>query len=220
MNRAAQSLILTAVGALALRVSITDEYSRYVNEWMRWPLLFSGVFLVGLAFTAVLRHSEDEHSTTPAAWALLIPVILGLVVQPPALGSYVAERSVNPVADGFEPPVHPPLVEGEANDLPVSTFVVLALSHSEVIEGHSIRLTGFATSNEDGWYVTRVKIRCCAADASAYRVQVEGAPAPPDDQWVEVTGTWVEGTGTAGDEPPVLTVDELTEIAEPKRPYE
>lgn len=222
MNRTVQALVLTAIGGLALRVGWTDEYLRYVNEWMRWPLVASGLLLVALAFTVVLWPSEERHPTTRAAWALLIPVVVGLVVQPPALGGYVAERGVNQVGATYDDAAGAPLVDGETSELLVSNFVVLAANRGEVLEEHTVRLTGFVTSDEDGWYVTRVRIRCCAADAAAYRVLAEGQEPPPDDRWVEATGTWVSGTGTtlADDDPPAIAIDDLTLIDEPQHPYE
>jgi uncharacterized repeat protein (TIGR03943 family) len=222
VNRPAQAIILTAIGGVALRVGITDEYTRYVNEWMRWPLVVSGVLLVALAFTSLLRRYDDDHPTTPAAWALLIPVVVAFVVQPPALGSYVAERRVNDVAaTSYDQASVVQLADGETADLLVSEFVALASSYGEVLEDHEVRLRGFVTRDEDGWYVTRLTMRCCAADASAFRVRVDGAESPPEEQWVEVVGTWVEGTGAADQsEPPTITASDVTQVPEPKQHYE
>jgi uncharacterized repeat protein (TIGR03943 family) len=223
VNRPAQALILTALGGVALRVGITDEYTRYVNAWMRWPLVVSGVLLVALAFTVLLRRYDDDHPTTPAAWALLLPVVIGFVVQPPALGSYVAERRVNDVASvSYDEAAVAPLTDGETADMLVSEFVALAATYGEVLAGHDVQLTGFVTRDEEGWYVTRLTMRCCAADAAAFRVRVDGAEAPPDEQWVKVVGRWVEGTGDGTDaaEPPVLTADEVTPVPEPRQHYE
>ncbi|QYJ03670.1 TIGR03943 family protein [Nocardioides panacisoli] len=221
MNRAAQALVLTAVGALTLRIGITDEYVRYVNEWMRWPLVASGVLLLLLAFTAVLWPAEEDHPITPVAWVLLLPVVIGLVVQPPSLGSFLAERGVNKVSAAEDRAAVAPLPEGGIADVGVSNFVRLASSDGE-LSGRTVRLRGFVTSDADGWYVTRIAIRCCAADGAAFRVAARGVEAPPTDQWVEVVGTWVDGTGVslvAADDP-ALDVTDLTLIDEPKRPYE
>jgi uncharacterized repeat protein (TIGR03943 family) len=223
VNRPAQAIILTAIGGVALRVGITDEHTRYVNEWMRWPLVVSGILLVGLAFTSLLRRYDDDHPTTPAAWALLIPVVVAFVVQPPALGSYVAERRVNDVAAAsYDKASVMRLAEGETADLLVSEFVGLASAYGEILEGQEVRLRGFVTRDEGGWYVTRLTMRCCAADSAAFRVRVDGALAPPKEQWVEVVGTWVEGTGTESDpsQPPTLAARDVTPTAEPKQHYE
>lgn len=222
VNRAAQALALTALGGVALRVGWTDEHLRYVQEWMRWPLLISGALLVALAFTVVLgkRHAEGEP-TSRAAWALVIPVAVAFIVQPPALGAYTADRGVNKIPDGAEPAVAG-FAEDEVNDVEVAQFVVMAASHGEELAGVSVRMTGFVTSDADGWFVNRVSIRCCAADAAAFQVRIDGLEAPPDEEWVEVIGTWQEGTGTSYDvdDPPVLLAEELTEVDEPRNVYE
>lgn len=219
----AQMLVLTAIGGVALRVGITDEYANYVREWMRWPLVVSGILLIALALTASLgRLKDEEHPTGPVAWLLLLPVVIGFVVQPPALGSYVADRRVNEAeATGFSEPVVAGLEENGVNTIPVSNFVARAsLDDGTTLVGVTVRLVGFVSVDGDAWHVTRLAINCCAADAAAFRVQVDGADPPPEDQWVEVTGTWVEGTGTAAGETPVLTAEDVTLVDKPDRPYE
>ncbi len=60
MNRTAQALVLTAIGGVSLRIGITSEYANYVNEWMRWPLVVSGVLLIGLAIAATVSSLMSE----------------------------------------------------------------------------------------------------------------------------------------------------------------
>lgn len=227
MNRAAQALVLTAIGGIALRVSWTDEYARYVNEWMRWPLFASGLLLVGLAATAALGPAPEEpdHPTTRFAWLLLVPVLVAFVVQPPALGSYVAERSANDLdASAYTDAAVAPLPPGEVVDVTIAGFVARAATDDgSTLVDREVRLTGFVTADDAGsWYVTRLSISCCAADAAAFRVRVDGADAPPEEHWVEVTGTWVEGTGvdTARDDTPAVTAADIVTIEPPDRPYE
>lgn len=223
MNRTAQMLVLTAIGGVALRVGITDEYANYVREWMRWPLVVSGVLLVLLALTAsVGRLKDDEYSTGPVAWLLILPVVIGFVVQPPALGAYVADRRSNESdASRYSEPVVVGLEETGVNTIPVSNFVARAATDDgSTLVGATVRLVGFVSVDDDAWHVTRLAIACCAADAAAFRVAVEGVDAPPVDEWVEVTGTWVEGTGTAPGETPVLTAEDVTVVDKPDRPYE
>lgn len=227
MNRAAQALVLTAIGGIALRVSWTDEYARYVNEWMRWPLFASGLLLVGLAATAALGPAPEEHDhpTTRFAWLLLVPVLVAFVVQPPALGSYVAERSANEQdATAYTDAAVAPLPAGEVADVTIAGFVARAATDDgSTLVDRDVRLTGFVTLDDAGsWYVTRLSISCCAADAAAFRVRVDDAAAPPEEQWVEVTGSWVEGTGveTASADAPAVTAADVVTIEPPKRPYE
>lgn len=224
VNRNAQAVVLTALGAVALRVGISDEYTRYVNEWMRWPLVASGALMVLLAFTRVLgRDGEDAdhaHRASPATWALLVPIAVAFVVQPPALGAFVADRRANQVIPDSAPAVAP-LEAGAVTDLLVSEFVALAATYGDDIRGRDVRLTGFVTRAGDDWFVTRLSINCCAADAAAFRVRVDDAPAPSENSWVTVVGQWVAGTGQGeGETTPALTASEVTAIDAPRRQYE
>lgn len=231
MNRNAQAVVLTALGAVALRVGATDEHAQYVNSWMQWPLIVSGALMVLLAFTRVFErpgaggdeHADGGHRATPAVWALLLPVTVAFVVQPPALGAYVADRRVNEVgASSYEEAAVAPFPEGQTNDVLVSEFVTLAATYGEVLEGNEFRLVGFVTRDDDEWFVTRLSISCCAADAAAFRVQVQGAESPAEEQWVEVVGRWVSGTGDGVDpaEAPAVEASSVTPVDAPKRQYE
>jgi uncharacterized repeat protein (TIGR03943 family) len=229
VNRTARALVLTAIGGVALRVGVTDEYANYVNEWMRWPLVVSGVLLVGLALLVTLGtvgaddHDDDhDRASRVVPWLLIIPIVVGFVIQPPPLGSYVADRRANQVAPNrFDEPAVVGLDETGENVIPVSNFVARATyDEGSSLEGVTVRLTGFVTADDDGWYVTRLAISCCAADGMAFRVEVDGAAAPPVDQWVDVVGTWEEGTGTEAGGTPVLLAEEVTYVDQPKRPYE
>ncbi len=60
------------------------------------------------------------------------------------------------------------------------------------LKGHTVRLTGLVTPGHHGaWYVSRLVIRCCAADAQVRKVGVHGPAAPPADTWV--TGRSLKG---------------------------
>jgi uncharacterized repeat protein (TIGR03943 family) len=223
VTRTAQTLVLSAIGGVALRIGITSEYANYVNEWMRWPLVVSGVLLIGLALVATLTDVlSDDHPTGPVAWLLVLPVVIGFVVQPPALGAYVADRRSNQVDPSrFREPAIAGLEENGENVIPVSNFVARAATDDgSTLVDVTVRLTGFVTVDDGEWHVTRLSIACCAADAAAFRVQVDGAEAPPEEQWVDVVGTWVEGTGTESGGTPVLAAEDVTYVDRPKRPYE
>jgi hypothetical protein len=48
------------------------------------------------------------------------------------------------------------------------------------LTGRRVRLTGFVTpAREGGWYLTRMSLRCCAADAMVWRVAVTAAGPVP-----------------------------------------
>lgn len=109
-------------------------------------------------------------------------------------------------------------------DLSPARFSTRAVHDSGYsLKGHTVRPTGFATHDDGGArYVTRLRVACCAADATTVRAEVRGADAPEADTWVVVTGAWrPEGElGPSAARPPVLDATTVRRIAEPSDPYE
>lgn len=170
-------------------------------------------------------HDGHDHDRTPlTTWLLFLPVILVFTVSPPALGSYLAERLDSAPLD--EPAVVlAPLPEGDPVSLSVGQFTAYAVYDEDAtMRGRSIALEGFVSLDEEGrWYLTRVSLNCCAADAYVRKVRVDDAAAPPRDTWVRVVGEWVEPAGQAPlpqDEPPGVRALSVVEIEPPASPYE
>lgn len=225
MNRNAQAVVLAALGALTLRIGVTDEHTRYVNEAMRWPLVVSGVLMLLLALGRVLDRADDGERATPAVWVLLLPVVVGLAVQPAALGAYVADRRVNDVsAQQYDEPAVAPLPRDRTTDIGVAEFVSLAAGYGETLAGSEVRLVGFVTHDGGSWFLNRLTIRCCAADASAFRVRIDADEVPGDvpaeRTWVRVVGRWVEGTGVDGADLPALKASSVERVPAPRQQYE
>lgn len=250
MRPATQGLLLAVLGAVLVRLSITDDYLRYVTPWMKWPLLVSGVILVGLAIGPILRVGrEDEdhhgaagnedvaeelgahdgqphghqHGVPMVTWLLVLPGVITFVVAPPALDSYLAERRAGEAAAVPEPAVVAPLSSSGPTRITVDEFIWRAQEGGSSMVEQEVRLTGFVSWGEDGqWYLTRMSIGCCAADAVAYRVEVRDAERPPRDQWVTVVGEHVPGTGTGrpGSGEVALAASAVELIDEPAQTYE
>ncbi len=231
MNRQTQGLALAFLGTVLLRLALTDAYLRYVTEWMKWPILISGVVMLLLAIGPIFLDPDNSrasghdhsgvHSGVPrATWLLLLPGLVMFVISPPELGSFLAERRANQSA-AAAPGEVASLTAGETTPLLVQEFVWRAQSGGSSLVDHRVELIGFVSHQDDHWYVTRMVIGCCAADALAFRVQVDADGDPPErDQWVTVTGEYVAGTGIDVDETPVLAADEVTEIEKPRQTYE
>ncbi|MFF7377608.1 TIGR03943 family putative permease subunit [Streptomyces massasporeus] len=248
MRRYGPAVLLALVGAAILRVSLFSElYLRYVQAGLRPYLVVSGAALVLLAVAVVARgvavheggdghgsgdgHYGDEdhagHSHGPAgprvAWLLTLPALALLLFPPPALGSYSAEREAGRrAAQGGG--TFPALPAGNPVDLTLGEFGSRAVYDSgRSLKGRTVRLTGFVTRDGDGtWYVTRLLVSCCAADATTAKAEVRGVEAPPVDTWVTVTGTWhPEGAlGSAEAWPPVVDATSLRRVRQPDNPYE
>ncbi|MFJ8592288.1 TIGR03943 family putative permease subunit [Streptomyces sp. NPDC093598] len=241
MRRYGPAVLLTLVGAAILRVSLFSElYLRYVQAGLRPYLVASGAALVllGVAVAVLTPRGDDEHEQGddrghaghghgPAgprvAWLLTLPALALLLFPPPALGSYSAEReAARSAARGLG--TFPALPSGDPVDLDLGEFGSRAVYDSgRSLEGRTVRLTGFVTRDDDGsWYVTRLLVSCCAADATTAKAEVRGAQAPPVDTWVTVTGTWhPEGEpGSAAAWPPVIDVTSVRRVPQPDNPYE
>ena len=251
MRRDVQAIVLILVGGALLRISLTDMYLRYVKEGLRPALIAAGAILLVVGLISAVRdgirrpdrpaaaeevpvgddgHGHDDghdHTGGPrVAWLLCLPVLALFLIAPPALGSYSAQRSDNVVAKpaaanddaGF-----PPLPAGDPLTMTVSDFLIRAVwDTASPLKDRTVRMTGFVTPGHGGtWYLTRMVISCCAADALARKVEVHGVAAPPADTWVTVTGTWLpNGQLQQDDAMPQLTASAVERIAAPREPYE
>jgi uncharacterized repeat protein (TIGR03943 family) len=246
VRRYGSPLLLVLVGAAILRTSLFSElYLRYVQAALRPYLVVSGAALVLLGVTmAVVRrsartHDEEEHDEHDhrehghhphpgprIAWLLALPALALLFFPPPALGSYSAEREdARRASQGVG--AFPALPSGDPVELTIAEFSSRAVYDSgRSLTGRTVRVTGFVTHGDDAtWYVTRLLVSCCAADATAGKVEVRGDAedgAPPVDTWVTVTGTWhPKGElGTDAAWPPVLDATSVRRVKQPAGPYE
>ncbi|MFF4270412.1 TIGR03943 family putative permease subunit [Streptomyces sp. NPDC001536] len=237
MRRYGPALLLVLVGAAILRISAFSQlYLRYVQAGLRPYLVVSGAALVLLGIAmAVVRHSADDdhdddgehhdhaHHGPRVAWLLTLPALALLLFPPPALGSYSAEReAAQRAAQGVG--TFPALPAGDPVELGVGEFASRAIYDSgRSLTGRTVRMTGFVTHGDDGtWYVTRLLVSCCAADATTSKVELRGADPLPADTWVTVTGTWhPEGKlGTDAAWPPVLDTASVKRTRQPADPYE
>lgn len=235
MNRDSQSVLLTLVGGAVVRISIDDTFLRYVRGWMRPGLLMAGAVLIGLGLVSLWRErrrpedaagSDDEraHGHGPwVAWLLVLPVLAIFLVAPPALGSYTAQRSAATVAEpadsGFEP-----LPTGDPVTISLTDYAVRTIwDRGRSLTGRRIRMVGFVSPRPTGgFYLTRIAVTCCAADARPIRITVRGAAtAYSADTWIAVTGTF-DGLDPATDDEqvPVIRAESVEPVPAPTDPYE
>jgi uncharacterized repeat protein (TIGR03943 family) len=220
------------VGAVVLRLTVTDTYRRYVQPGMGKWLLIAGVLVMAIgAFTLVqsLRnadleeghgHDHEDSHKVGVGWLLLAPIAALLLVAPPTLGAYGVDRaaSVN-ITQGKStfkrlPKNAPP------RTMTLLEYVQRAFDHNGAsLNGAQIQLTGFvAGAKPGGFRLARYQIACCAADATPVVVDIAGTSGTPPakDGWVTVTGTFRRGGG----EIPRLAATTVAEISAPEDPYE
>ncbi|MGJ6969774.1 TIGR03943 family putative permease subunit [Streptosporangium sp. G11] len=166
------------------------------------------------------------HGGPRVAWLLCLPVFAIFLIAPPALGSFAASRDDTPPPRDQSLGSFAPLAGTGPVDMTVGEFIGRAWDDDKKsLTGREVRLTGFVSpaKKKGQWYVTRMQIACCAADAFPLKIAVRGLQAPPADTWVEVTGTWIPQT--FGKMPngviyPQMTGKNLTRIEPPDEQYE
>ncbi|WP_062347328.1 TIGR03943 family putative permease subunit [Herbidospora yilanensis] len=225
MNRLTQSLVLVLLGGAVLRITtVSNEYLTYVKPGFRYFLIAAGaaVLVVG---AAGLFKKEDGHRGPWVAWLLTLPVFAIFLVAPPPLGSYAARSEEAPARPVGALTAYTPLTR-PVTEMTIGEFLDRAWGDpTKSLTGRQVRLTGFAvpSKKEGRWYVARMQIACCAADAVPLKVAVLGFPSPAENQWIEVTGTWVPpkaGGPQPGTVAPELDAADVAEIPQPVEPYE
>lgn len=163
-------------------------------------------------------------------WLLVLPLLALFLIQPRELGAFTAERSKSaqvekPAADdgGFGP-----IVGNDPVDVSLIDLNQRALyGGRKTLTGRSLVVTGFVTQQKGAetgdFYVNRLLIACCAADAIPIRAKITGAPIKYETEtWLKITGTYAgneEPSDPNLDPLPIIQVDEVERIPVPKEPY-
>ena len=170
---------------------------------------------------------DDGHShglSARAAWLLVLPVVAMLVVAPPALGAFTAERRPATTAPPSWNASPPALPAGDPVALPLNDYASRAVwDEGRTLVGRTVTLTGFVSrAPGGGWYLTRLALTCCAADATVTKIDVvDGGLTPSVNTWLTVTGTWVPGGGTMSETAiPRLKASHAVVVEPPANPYE
>jgi uncharacterized repeat protein (TIGR03943 family) len=234
-----RSLLLMVLGATAVWLWWSGQALNYVRPGLA-PWVLAGGVIMGLLGllpplgllgkeTAAGQTSGHHQHRGRVGWLLLVPVLVVMLVQPAALGSYaVSGRAAVPGGGdgGFDPLAAP--VRG-AVPMSMAEFVTRAVRDpAQSLAGVRVRLVGFVAPSEGkegGYRLTRFVIFCCAADAEALQAVVRGDATPrARDQWLEVEGTWLPHPPAAEDDssppPPALRADLVRPVAPVRPPYE
>jgi putative membrane protein len=249
MRRELHALILALVGGTLLRLAVTGGYIRYVKVGLRPYLIAAGVVLLLVALASLAQalrgrhagsgpagqrdaddHHGHDHGHAPGrrgfdvAWLLVAPMLAILLIAPPALGSFSAARSGTALGAAQTSNL-PPLPAGDPVRLSVLDYASRAVfDQGRSLAGHQITLSGFVVANGAGWYLTRMVITCCAADAQPIKVGLAGDV--PDglhaSDWIEVTGRYSGRTdkdAVNGQAIPYLSVTASKPIPAPAQQY-
>ena len=245
MDRLIAHLLLVLLGGTVLRVSLTDAYLAYVQPGFRPLLVGAGAVLlvigvIGLVLDrprgAPVREpvaDPPDHDHVPwSSWLLVLPVAVLLLVAPPALGVFTVERQSQPLA--AVPAGELREQESDAGSAPglelVRNMSMLEYGQRALADDPGtlatglVRLQGFVVPRgEDGWYLARIRINCCAADAVPVSVVVDGdREGVAAGEWVEVVGSWSPSVSHPEDgyPEPVIEARSVPPVPAPANPYE
>ena len=239
VTRTAQNLLLALIGGTLIWLTASGTYTNYVRPLYGPVFIIAGAVLLvlgGTGLAAELRRAtvglpDEPHHAGRAPWLLCVPVLVVFLIAPPALGSYTAGRQTDRVlaAQGRPtPPPHRATDRDQAVPLSLLDFLVWTQVQDPAKRprGQLVELTGFVLPRKpSGWYLTRLKITCCAADAAAIRLRVRNPadlPKLPADTWIRVIARWVpppNGIVHLGDMPDIRILH-LTKVPKPRDPYE
>jgi uncharacterized repeat protein (TIGR03943 family) len=244
MRREVQSVLLFLVGGTMVKIGLTGTYVRYVRVGLGPYLIAAGVVLVVVGLASLCQPLFARADVTPPAadghqhghgrfdvvWLLLAPVFALLVIAPPALGSYAASRSGTDLRARASTN-YPPLPDGDPVRLSVLDYATRAVfDQGRSLGSRTVTMSGFLVADDHGgWYLTRMVIMCCAADARPIKVGLAGDLAaempggPRPDAWVQVTGRYTAQTGADAvnhERIPYVRVLTVEPIPAPAHPYE
>jgi uncharacterized repeat protein (TIGR03943 family) len=239
-----QAVVLLLVGATLLKLAVTGSYVRYVKAGLRWVLVAAAVALLAVAVLSLVQvvrrraaqqsaaEAEEapdhghEHGRFDVAWLLVLPMLALLVIAPPALGSYSAARSGTALGAAGRVSDLAPLPDGDPVRVSLLDYASRAVfDRGASLAGRHVVLSGFVLPGRHGaWYLTRMVITCCAADAQPIKVGLTGAvPAGlKSGDWIEVTGSY--SPQTASDEVnaetiPFVAVSSSRPVPAPREQY-
>ena len=254
-RRESHAVILLLVGGTLLRIAINGSFQRYVKAGLRPYLLITASIIIILAMIALAQSlpkpplimwlvarstacrppnpmingeydGSHGHGGFDVGWLLVVPMAVLLFVGPPAIGAFAASRSGTAVTAAPDSP-YPPIPAGDPVTMSVIDFASRAVfDNTHSLSGRNVALTGFLTTAPGGgFYLTRMVVTCCAADAQPIKVGLSGTLpiGAGSDAWVTVTGRL--GTQTAKDPVnvatiPFLAVTSAVATTVPSEPYE
>ncbi|MFK8026042.1 MAG: TIGR03943 family protein [Ilumatobacter sp.] len=200
------------IGIVVMRLVISGEYGFFVQQRMQIPLAVAGVLLLVFGVIELVAAFRSESSDPEAStrsisptvgWLLAAPLVVLLAVAPAALGAAAAER-VDSIVPAEPSPSDDSLQalddSGGPVPLKVSDFLTRAIwDDTGSLIDTEVELEGLvvnADEIDDGFWLTRFAVSCCAADGLPLQVAIRGVEREFDnDEWVRVVVVWNEPPG-------------------------
>ncbi|MBO0869635.1 MAG: TIGR03943 family protein [Micromonosporaceae bacterium] len=243
-------MVLLLAGGTLVKLAATGASMRYVRAGMRPVVLTAGLVLLAVAALS-LAHAVRARRTANAAlagelgggdqvgehgdrhdhghrfevaWLLVVPMLVLLLLAPQPLGSYSAARAGTALGAARSTDFVP-LPAGDPIRVSLLDYAARAVFDPRALAGRHVVLSGFVLPGPHGaWYLTRMVITCCAADAQPIKVGLSGTvPAGlRSNDWIEVTGGYTSRTATDevnAETIPFIEVNTSRPIAAPSEQY-
>jgi uncharacterized repeat protein (TIGR03943 family) len=216
--RWARGLALAAWGAFFAYLWLSGRATTYIGPKTAWVVTLGALTLPAVAFAYLWLGRHDRRSPSSkelgANLLLVAPILLALMVPAPSLGALAVK---NKKLRSSAVPVAAP-ADGEIRLYEIAWAAESAryARVAGVQTGDAVDFVGFVSAAKPGRLeLSRFFVTCCAADATAYTVDVTNAPKLPNDTWVRVKGS-LAGQPGAG-----LTVaaKSVTRVSQPANPY-
>ena len=241
-RRYVRAAVLFGFALLIAKLFIANEMVKYMSPTLDPLTALTGVVLALMGVVelraARARPDEDgdEYSADPTEQAmttvlLALPLVLGFLIAPRALGSAAlgGENVANlllsfgtgpaPAARAASPPPPPARPIDDVPDL-----LAYLGQAGELGVGQRVRATGLVARSSalepDEFALLRYSIAHCVADARPLGLLVvaPGDAAWSTDQWVRIEGT-LESRQRDGDRLVSVVAETIVPIDEPHNPY-
>jgi uncharacterized repeat protein (TIGR03943 family) len=244
VSRETENTILLLVGVSVAMITVTGAFTRYVKPGLLPWLVASAVLLIALALAVIIAdirrggpragdacegsgdHGDGHSHRTPIVWLLVVPILVLIFVNPPALRPSAAGPSVTSVSNAVLNRAFPPLPPGAAPEVSLPEVLMReAQDTTGSLTGRLITVTGFVLNDAQGVDLGRIVIICCAADAQLARIHLRGPAANgaaglPDNTWIRVEGKVTPAPRQQHSATiPTLEAVKVTRIDAPANPY-
>jgi uncharacterized repeat protein (TIGR03943 family) len=221
-TRIVRGLALATWGGFFIYLWVSGRATTYIGPKTSWVVTL-GALSLPLVALAYLWGSRGPARTPSArevgANGLLIaPILFALMVPAPSLGALAVKNKTSKHAPA---PLDTP-IEGEVRLYEIAWAADSAkyAKANELAAGTPVDFIGFISDAPKGGklVVSRFFVSCCAADATAYSVNITppaDAPELPVDTWVSVKGTLAGRPGYSLS----VAATGITKVASPDNPY-
>jgi len=234
----AQTLWLVLFPLLVLDIASKKRLTSYLNPKYVWLVYVGAALLIIIGIAVfILRFKNPQlegHSEGSAFWTvfwtvlIFVPLILGQALgnQPLSTGRAARNEAVKSMVGTDTKSGNTGTVKADTSGWSYSDWFIAVSSDPEPshFDGKKVNIDGAVfkpTEIEDGYFfLTRYKIWCCAADATAINIPVKykGSSGLKDDQWVRVSGVMKDATWR-GKRTLLLDADSVKEEKQPDDPY-